>query len=114
MLVDLGYAVIRASDGPAALRELASGRVVDALMSDVMMPGGMTGVELATAARRLRPDLPVVLASGYVEAANVRTGPLDATIIRKPYGLDDMSGALRRAIRDREATAAASRRRIRS
>jgi signal transduction histidine kinase/ActR/RegA family two-component response regulator len=114
MLSHLGYAVIRAGDGPSALRELASGRVVDVLMSDVMMPGGMTGVELAAAARRLRPDLPVVLASGYVDLATVRTGSLETTMIRKPYGLDEVSAALRRAIAEREATAAASRRQIRS
>jgi CheY-like chemotaxis protein/anti-sigma regulatory factor (Ser/Thr protein kinase) len=114
MLTHLGYAVIRAGDGPTALRELASGRVVDVLMSDVMMPGGMTGVELAAAARRMRPDLPVVLASGYVDVATVRTGALETTMIRKPYGLDDVSTALRRAIGEREAAIAVSRRQIRS
>lgn len=74
----------------------------------------MTGVELAAAARRLRPDLPVVLASGYVDVATVRTSALEATMIRKPYGLDDVSTALRRAIGEREAAAAASRRQVRS
>ncbi len=109
MLGDLGYAVIRAVDGPAALRELGSGRVVDALLTDIMMPGGMTGLELAAAARRMRPDLPVVVASGYAEAAAGKIAALDAEVIRKPYGIDDVSGALRAAIA-RRAGQAASRR----
>jgi signal transduction histidine kinase/CheY-like chemotaxis protein len=114
MLTELGYAAIRAADGPSALRELATGRVVDAILTDVMMPGGMTGIELAAAARRMRPGLPVVFASGYAEAATAEAESLGAPIVRKPYGIDDLAGALRRAIGEREAARAASRQGIRS
>ncbi|TVQ54192.1 MAG: PAS domain-containing hybrid sensor histidine kinase/response regulator [Rhodobacteraceae bacterium] len=107
MLVDLGYAVIRAGDGPSALKELALGRVVDVLVSDVMMPGGMSGVELAERARAMRPDLPVILASGYAEGAAEGGRRLGATLVRKPYSIDDLSAALRGVVERRGRTGVA-------
>jgi signal transduction histidine kinase/ActR/RegA family two-component response regulator len=98
MLVELGYAVIRATDGPSALKELALGRVVDVLVTDVMMPGGMSGVDLAERARAMRPGLPVVLASGYAEGAAEGGLRLGAALVRKPYSMDDLGAALRGAV----------------
>lgn len=98
MLHDLGYAVIRAVDGPSALREIESGRVVDALVTDLMMPGGLDGVALAQAARQLRPDLPVVLASGYVDARAAQLSVPNVPVVRKPYSIEELSAALRVAM----------------
>lgn len=98
MLHHLGYAVIRAADGPSALREIESGRVVDALVTDLMMPGGLDGVGLAQAARRLRPDLPVVIASGYVDARAAQTALPNVPVVRKPYSIEELSAALRVAL----------------
>ncbi len=62
----LGHAVIQAGSGARALEILRIGHRIDALVTDYEMPG-MTGLDLAVAARRLRPDLPVLLISGYAE-----------------------------------------------
>jgi signal transduction histidine kinase/ActR/RegA family two-component response regulator len=98
MLHDLGYAVIRATDGPSALREVESGRVIDVLVTDLMMPGGVDGAALAHAARAVRPDLPVVIASGYLEASAAHTAVPHAPVVRKPYSIEELSAALRVAL----------------
>jgi CheY-like chemotaxis protein len=67
VLEDLGYETIAATSGACALRILATthGRHVDVLFSDIMMPG-MNGFELAQQAKALRPDLKIILTSGYI------------------------------------------------
>ncbi|SEL03673.1 hybrid sensor histidine kinase/response regulator [Halomonas daqiaonensis] len=82
-----GYGVRQAKDGPSALAILADDTTIALLFTDVMMPGGMTGRELAIAARRLRPDLKVVYTSGYTENAIVHNGRLDEGVrfLGKPY-----------------------------
>jgi PAS domain S-box-containing protein len=82
MLEDLGHTVIEANSGPKALEILQRDVPVDLILTDYAMPG-MTGVELAQAARRLRPDLPVLLATGYAELHE--TGNLDFPRLTKPY-----------------------------
>jgi PAS domain S-box-containing protein len=101
LLTEIGYAVIPARDGAEALRVLERGYVVEAMVTDVVMPGGLSGVELALAARRLRPDLPIVLASGYAEAAMAQAPHVDAPMIRKPYELDQLAEAVRAAVASR-------------
>jgi signal transduction histidine kinase/ActR/RegA family two-component response regulator len=98
MLADLGYAVIRAADAATALREMDTGRVIDILVTDLMMPGGMDGIALAHEARARRPGLPVVLASGFVEGAGTPSGIEGAAVVRKPYSMEDLSAALRVAL----------------
>ncbi|NMJ41321.1 response regulator [Roseomonas sp. JC162] len=89
MLQDAGFAVLAAPDGPSALALLREGAHVDILFSDVVMPGGMTGVDLAREARRLRPSLGVLLASGYAaEALAQHGGAGDFELIGKPYDSD--------------------------
>ena len=75
------------------LDAISAGRRVDIVFSDVMMPGGMNGVDLAREIRRRRPDLPVVLTTGYVEAA--RTAVTEGlAVLVKPYPLKVLARTL--------------------
>ncbi|QAU45573.1 response regulator [Bradyrhizobium guangzhouense] len=94
MLAQLGYEVTRTASGAAALGALADGRTVDLVFSDIMMPGGMNGVELAREIRRRRSDIPVLLTSGYSEAAVHDAQLAGIQILPKPYHLDDLAAAL--------------------
>ena len=94
-LTELGYATLTAADGPSALERLRGGERIDILFSDVVMPGGMDGVRLIQEARRLRPGLKVLLASGYSGAANLRELPPDVPFLAKPYRRDDLATKLR-------------------
>jgi PAS domain S-box-containing protein len=86
-LSSLGYKVIAAADATAALDLLSGGAEVDLLLTDVVMPGGMNGSQLAVEARRLRPGLKVLFTSGYFEVALIRDGTLDADarVLAKPF-----------------------------
>jgi CheY-like chemotaxis protein len=100
-LENLGYRVLEASDGHSALRLLDGGAArVDLLFSDVVLPGGMSGPELAAASLARRPGLPVLFTSGYTGKAGNADDPLrsDAPMLRKPYALDALARAVRRAI----------------
>lgn len=98
MLSDLSYNVIRAASAQGALGALANERGVDLVFSDVMMPGGMSGIELAQAIRERRPELPVVLTSGYMFDDKGGPGAQGFTILPKPYQIDALAIALRRAL----------------
>ena len=86
MLSDLGYRILVAETGPEALAILRHERSVDLLFTDVIMPAGMSGTDLARTASRLRPDLKILLTSGYAgiepEAIAARA---DFPFIAKPY-----------------------------
>jgi PAS domain S-box-containing protein len=99
LLTDLGYAVRRVTNAKDALDALGENDLaVDLVFSDVIMPG-MNGVELATIIRERFPGLPVVLTSGYsnVLAENAHHG---FDLIQKPYSVETLSRALRKAILD--------------
>lgn len=83
----LGYEAIAAVDGREALLHLAEEGRIDILFSDVVMPGGINGLELATQARRMWPGLRVLLTSGYGLEALTSRGHLDpdTTLLHKPY-----------------------------
>jgi CheY-like chemotaxis protein len=83
MLGELGFAVLEAGDGPAALAVLESGARIDVLFTDIGLPG-LRGDELARRARILRPDLRIVLASGYSEREAVE-GVDGVQTLDKPY-----------------------------
>jgi signal transduction histidine kinase/ActR/RegA family two-component response regulator len=107
MINQLGYDTTRVASAEAALGALADRRSVDIVFSDVMMPGRMNGVELAQEIRRRRPNLPVLLTSGYAEAARRKAGGQTIKIIPKPYRIDELRDALaavrqdaRKSIRD--------------
>jgi CheY-like chemotaxis protein len=93
MLKVAGYAVFHVKSAADALEALAGGRSIDVVFSDVMMPGGMNGVELAREIRRRWPDLPVVLTTGYIEVA--RTAMSEGLeVLVKPYPLEALSATL--------------------
>jgi CheY-like chemotaxis protein len=85
-LRELGHAVLEARDGPEALRVLAATRP-DLLVTDVGLPGGMNGRQVAEAAREQVPDLPVLFITGY---AGVRLPP-GMEVIGKPFQLDTLA-----------------------
>jgi signal transduction histidine kinase/CheY-like chemotaxis protein len=94
MLAQLGYDVTRAASAAAALGALADGRPIDLIFSDIMMPGGMNGVELAREVQRRRSDVPVLLTSGYSEAAAEDAAKAGVQILAKPYQIDELATAL--------------------
>ncbi|WP_017302070.1 PAS domain-containing protein [Nodosilinea nodulosa] len=99
-LLNLGYQVLVAIDGPTALALVRQRDDIDLLFTDVVMPGGMSGRELADLARQLRPELNVLYTSGYAENAIVHHGRLDAGIqlLSKPYGRAELSQKIRDAL----------------
>jgi signal transduction histidine kinase/CheY-like chemotaxis protein len=82
LLEDLGHTVIKASSGADALVVLRDGRDIDLMITDYAMPG-MTGLQLAEEARRLRPDLPILLATGYADLP--ANAALELPRLSKPY-----------------------------
>ena len=93
MLASLGFKVIHVTSADAALGALANGRVVDFVLSDVMIPGGVNGLELAREIRRRYPDLPIALMTGYVESA-ADLGDGEFNLLQKPYTVEDLAHAL--------------------
>ncbi len=93
----LGFAVIEAHDGPAALERLRAGDPVDLLFSDVVMPGGLSGPQVAKDARKLRPGLPVLLTSGYPAGAlsDQTLGGQGFEVLNKPYRMTELAGRIR-------------------
>ncbi|UFZ07294.1 response regulator [Bradyrhizobium ontarionense] len=94
MLRQLGYEVTRASSAAAALGALADGRSVDLVFSDVMMPGGMNGVELAREIQKRRGDMPILLTSGYSGAAVHAAKEAGVRILSKPYRIDELAAEI--------------------
>ena len=102
-LTALGYQPIVVSGADAALSVLGQGRHVDLVFTDMMMRDGRTGLELARELRGLRPDLPVLMTTGYAgEMLDVEL--VDGLpLIRKPYRQEELSEAIRRALARRAA-----------
>jgi PAS domain S-box-containing protein len=93
----LGYGVIEAENGPDALKQWQEhGQEVDILLTDMVMPEGMTGLDLATRLREDRPALPVIIASGY-SADGLRTSAIahEMTFLSKPFPRATLAKALR-------------------
>jgi PAS domain S-box-containing protein len=95
MLRELGYAVASASDAAMALQMLDA-QNFDLVVSDIVMPGVMDGVALAREARRRRPDLPILLVTGYAQTLGKQDG--EFPILRKPFDLPELSRVTARMI----------------
>jgi CheY-like chemotaxis protein len=100
-LRELGYQVATAVTAAQALDILRSDHPVDLLFSDVIMPGGMNGAQLAVEAQRIRPGLKVLLTSGYTAAALSREHALpdNLNLVEKPYQREELAKKLRLVIR---------------
>ena len=95
-LKELGYEVLDVGSGKAALETIERGEPIDLLFTDVVMPGGMTGIDLAREARTLRPQLKILFTSGYADPAVVEDGmPANALWLGKPYSNADLAARLR-------------------
>ena len=97
-LRDLGYRVIEAADGAAALRLIeADDGQIDLLFTDVVLPGGLDGRAVAERARQLRPDLKVLFTTGYARNAIVHQGRLDpgVELLSKPFAYADLAARVR-------------------
>lgn len=90
-LGELGYVVAHAATGDEALARLRAGETLDLLFTDVVMPGSVSGIDLAREAGRLRPGLPVVLATGYSEDV---AGAAGLRVLPKPYRVEDLAAAI--------------------
>jgi PAS domain S-box-containing protein len=101
VLRDLGYATLEAEDGASGLAILQSGARIDLLVSDVGMPGGMNGRQMADAGRLARPELKVLFITGYVENAVLGTGDLGPAthVLTKPFAMDMLAGRVQAIIR---------------
>jgi CheY-like chemotaxis protein len=94
MLTALGYQALTATHAAEALKIIHSETPLDLLFTDVVMPGGVSGVELARAARQARPGLPVLLTSGFMgEGATLETA--EFPLLDKPYETASLAAKLR-------------------
>jgi PAS domain S-box-containing protein len=100
VLADLGYTAIEAEDGAAGLKVLASHARIDLLVTDVGLPGGLNGRQVADAARTMRPDLKVLFITGYAENAVLNHGHLDSGmhVMTKPFAMDALATRMRELI----------------
>ncbi|RYF19731.1 MAG: response regulator [Oxalobacteraceae bacterium] len=94
-LRDLGYAVLEAANGPAALQALRLGRHVDLLVTDVGLPGGMNGRQVADAARERLPGLPALFITGYAGSVLQEQLAPGMDVIGKPFSLNLLSDKIR-------------------
>ena len=92
LLEEAGHAVIEAHDGASALRALDDAGAIDLLVTDVGLPGGMNGRQLADTIRTARPDLGVLFVTGYADVQTVGNDASDSNtrVVAKPFKGDDL------------------------
>ncbi len=102
ILEELGYHVLEAGDGPTALKIMNSGQPIDLLVTDVGLPGGMNGRQLADAVRAERPDFKVLFVTGYAENAVLNHGHLEhgMHVMTKPFLSDAFARRVRELLSD--------------
>ncbi|MDR7039370.1 signal transduction histidine kinase/CheY-like chemotaxis protein/PAS domain-containing protein [Methylobacterium sp. BE186] len=100
ILEELGYAAIEAADGPSGLKILQSDARIDLLITDVGLPGGINGRQMADAARHVRADLKVLFITGYAENAVVGNGHLEPGmhVMTKPFALEALAARIKELI----------------
>jgi PAS domain S-box-containing protein len=96
VLQEAGYTAIEAEDGPSGLKILQTDARIDLLITDVGLPGGMNGRQVADAAREFRPDLKVLFVTGFAENAAVGNGHLEPgmEVITKPFMMADLANKI--------------------
>ncbi|MEN2708996.1 ATP-binding protein [Sphingomonas sp. NPDC092331] len=102
-LGELGYSCLEAADGPAGLRLLEGAERIDLLITDVGLPGGLNGRQVADAARAVRPELKVLFVTGYAENAVLNHGHIEhgMEVLTKPFAVDDLTARVERIMRER-------------
>jgi PAS domain S-box-containing protein len=102
VLQELGYAAIEAADGAEGLQILQSGQNIDLLVSDVGLPGGMNGRQVADAARAMRPGLKVLFITGYAENALFGDRQLEPGmhVMTKPFAMEALAARIRAVIEE--------------
>jgi len=110
ILSALGYEVLEAGDAAAAVALIESGRRIDLVFTDVIMPGPVSSTELAGVLRTHLPDAQILYTSGYAEGVLAHEGKLDASVhlLQKPYHPDALSARIRHLLRRRKASAGAA------
>jgi CheY-like chemotaxis protein len=100
VLEELGYHVLQTDQGASALRIMESTQRVDLLITDVGLPGGMNGRQLADAALVMRPNLKVLFITGYAESAVIGKGNLEPCmhILTKPFSFETLGARIREII----------------
>jgi CheY-like chemotaxis protein len=100
VLEEAGYTAMEAADGASGLKILQSDARVDLLVTDVGLPGGMNGRQVADAARTVRTGLKVLFVTGYAENASIGNGHLDPgmQVIAKPFAMTDFANRVREMI----------------
>ena len=98
-LTQLGYQALEAAHGPSAIRILSI-REVDLVFTDVVLPKGMTGADVAREARLIQPKVKVLFTTGYARNAIVHQGRLDRGVhlITKPFRFDDLAAKVREVL----------------
>jgi len=100
VLNDLGYTAVEAADGAGGLRVLQSDARVDLLVTDVGLPGGMNGRQMADAARVGRPELKVLFITGFAETALFADARLEPgmAVLTKPFAVEALAARIREMI----------------
>ncbi|MDB5712002.1 MAG: hybrid sensor histidine kinase/response regulator [Sphingomonas bacterium] len=100
VLAEAGYRAMEATDGPSGMKILESDQRIDLLITDVGLPGGMNGRQIADAARVARPELRVLFITGYAENAVIGRAQLarGMSVITKPFQMDALAGKIRQMI----------------
>jgi DNA-binding NtrC family response regulator len=100
LLMELGYQVFAASSGEKALKLMEHGIQPDLILSDIRLPGGIDGIELAKEAKARRPDIKVLLTSGYDEYTVNTVIKGDFPFIEKPYRISLLNEAVQAVLKD--------------
>jgi CheY-like chemotaxis protein len=102
VLKELGYRSIEASDGVAGLKILQGTARIDLLITDVGLPGGLNGRQMADAARQFRPDLKVLFITGYAENAVLSHGHLapGMHVLTKPFAIERLAARMTELLRE--------------
>jgi len=107
-LIDLGYRVLEAGNGPEAMNLMNTKSAIDLVFTDVVMPGGMSGLDLQHEIAARFPHIKVVLTSGYAEefVSNARHGSWPLWLLRKPYRQAELASMLKKALLEQSSGAA--------